>query len=497
MGEHIKIELGNLTKIRDVDPRLMSYNVEMTEVTGGTFWKAYTPEQVAGTEEFVSEVDFRNMGALMQMYPPVDLASDKIRRLSKAFGPVWVRVSGTWANKTYYDFEGTTNGVSPEGFQNILSKEQWLGLLDFVKAVDGKLLISVANCAGIHSAHEPWHPGQAEQIFKLSKEYGVPIAAAEFTNEPNMLNYSGMPADYTAADYARDQDIFFKWVRENYPEVLCVGPCSIGEAPVGPPSADGISATEGMQSATTAELLDPTTEKLDVFSYHYYNGVSERGGKDSPAHWPYNRTITDEYLAVAGNSCKIYMPKRDTYAPGAQMWVTESGDAGCGGNTWGSTFTDVFRTANELAAFSKLTDGVIFHNTLASSDYGFLAHGTFDPRPNYWIALLWNKLMGTEVFETNEEQREGAHVYAHSRRDGKSGKAYLIINNSKTEATTVELPKEAEVYKLNAEHLRAPEMMLNGKVLRLTQDHQLPELLPEILSGTITLEPCTLTFVLI
>ena len=37
-------------KLRTVDPRLMSYNVEMTEVTGGTFWKAYTPEQIAGTE---------------------------------------------------------------------------------------------------------------------------------------------------------------------------------------------------------------------------------------------------------------------------------------------------------------------------------------------------------------------------------------------------------------------------------------------------------------
>ncbi len=42
----------SLTPIRSVDERLVSYNVEMTEVTGGTFWKAYTPGQIAGTEEF-------------------------------------------------------------------------------------------------------------------------------------------------------------------------------------------------------------------------------------------------------------------------------------------------------------------------------------------------------------------------------------------------------------------------------------------------------------
>ena len=37
---HIKLENQNLEVLRTVDQRLMSYNVEMTEVTGGTFWKA-------------------------------------------------------------------------------------------------------------------------------------------------------------------------------------------------------------------------------------------------------------------------------------------------------------------------------------------------------------------------------------------------------------------------------------------------------------------------
>ena len=37
---HIKLENRNLEVIRTVDERLMSYNVEMTEVTGCTFWKA-------------------------------------------------------------------------------------------------------------------------------------------------------------------------------------------------------------------------------------------------------------------------------------------------------------------------------------------------------------------------------------------------------------------------------------------------------------------------
>lgn len=52
MTRHIELTHNSLIKLRCVDERLMSYNIEMTEITGGTFWKAYTPEQIAGIEEF-------------------------------------------------------------------------------------------------------------------------------------------------------------------------------------------------------------------------------------------------------------------------------------------------------------------------------------------------------------------------------------------------------------------------------------------------------------
>ena len=51
MAEFIKLDPSALVKLRTVNPRRISYNVEMTEVTGGTFWKAYTEAQVDGTEQ--------------------------------------------------------------------------------------------------------------------------------------------------------------------------------------------------------------------------------------------------------------------------------------------------------------------------------------------------------------------------------------------------------------------------------------------------------------
>mgnify|MGYP003537607358 CR=1 FL=1 len=66
-----------LNEIRKVDPRLMSYNVEMTEITGGTFWKAYTKKQVEGTEPFPALSSFADMGKIMQVYPPINLYDEK------------------------------------------------------------------------------------------------------------------------------------------------------------------------------------------------------------------------------------------------------------------------------------------------------------------------------------------------------------------------------------------------------------------------------------
>ena len=499
MAEFVKLQASGLNALREMNERLVSYNVEMTEVTGGTFWKAYTEAQVDGTEEFPMITNWMDMGNLQQWNDPIDTTNPRLIKLAKELGTAWVRVSGTWANKTYYDFEGKyADGTVPEGFQNVLTKKQWLNLLDFVKAIDGKLLVSIANCPGIHAADEPMPFEQADLLFRTSNEYGVPISAAEFTNEPNLIALSGLPKGYTAADHARDHDLFGAWLRENYPECLFVGPCTVGDIDMfGMMEGAGGGMAAGYEIVTTEALLGDYKTPMDVFSYHYYNGVSERG-QAMGGHWPYATALTEKYLGVAANCARQYTARRDKYVPGGQMWVTESGDAGCGGNTWASTYVDVPRTLNELGEFCTVTDGVIFHNTLASSDYGYLKHGSFDPRPNYFAVLLWNRLMGKTVYASGEAIREGAHVYAHSRKDGKDGYAYLIINNSQ-EVTTVELPKAAEVYALTGNgKLRSRTMLLNGKELVLGENDALPALDGvSVPAGNLEIAPGSCTFVIL
>lgn len=491
----MKLQNTGLRKIRETDERLVSYNIEMTEVTGGTFWKKYTPGQIAGTEEFqmLDPWDFQGM---MQWYDPIDLKEETIRHLAKALGSCYIRVSGSWATSTYYDFDGQTGGEIPQGFRALLTKEQWNSLLDFVKAVDGKLLISMSNCDGIHSRVEPWHPELAKQILDYSRDYGVPVCAAEFVNESNTLSIGGMPEGYTAEDYAADQDRFYRFMRENYPDTLLVGPCGclddIGAGKEGEPRMGAM-----FQAVPTESILELCEETPDVFSYHCYNGVSERGAAMG-GHWLAEDATSEAYLAVAGKTADYYSRLREKNCPGVPMWVTESADAGSGGSTWASTYLDVIRTIDELGSFAAATDGVIFHNTLASSDYGFLDPETHLPRPNYWAVYLWNQIMGTTVYDSKIALREGAHVYAHSRRDGKDGYAYAVINNSRENAAVVELPGKADVYLLDAEDLRSPIMRVNGTPAALTVDGAIPNFEPvKMERGELTLPPVSVAYVVL
>jgi len=89
-------------------------------------------------------------------------------------------------------------------------------------------------------------------------------------------------------------------------------------------------------------------------------------------------------------------------------------------------------------------------------------------------------------------------VYAHSRKDGKDGVVYLVINNS-NETTTVELPKDAVRYTLSGNgKLRSRTMLLNGKELVLGENDELPAMDGvKQAAGQVELAPCTCTFLVL
>src|SRR6185312_10329207 len=130
------------------------------------------------------------------------------------------------------------------------------------------------------------------------------------------------------------------------------------------------------------------------------------------------------------------------------------------------TFLDSFRYLDQLGRLATRGVSVIFHNTLASSEYGLLDSNTFEPRPNYWAALLWHRLMGTTVLDAGRSH-PGPYLYAQCTLGRPGGVTLLAINSSRDRPEMLDLPMASARYTLSAPRLESATVLLNGKPLEL------------------------------
>jgi heparanase 1 len=488
------LDPARMPRIGQVDERFVSYNVEMVEVTGGRFWKPYksAPDAPASTSTPAATpasapdrpATDKPSGPVMdpnafRMRPPLDLAHPRLRALAAALGPAYVRVSGTWANSTYfYDSDAPAPSAPPTGFGGVLTRAQWRGVVEFAKAVDAKVVTSFAISPGTRDQNGLWTPAQLQALLAYTSSISGNIAAAEFFNEPNLAAVGGAPKGYDAAAYGRDIRAFMPLVRKASPGMRILGPGSIGEG--------GMLANypAGLKSDA---MLTASGPGLDVVSYHSYPGVSQRCarpgvsvGQSSP-----ETALSEDWLSRAAKDARFYAALRDRFEPGKPLWLTESGETGCGGNPWASTFTDTFRYIEQLGRIAKLGVQVVMHNTLAASDYALIDEDTFDPRPSYWAALLWRRLMGTTVLDAGPSPAPGVNVYAHCLAGSSGGVALVAVNTDRTASRQIALPIDAERYTLTSPTgLQSHLVDLNGKALELAKNAAVPA--PSALRGVAT-----------
>lgn len=493
----VAIAPANMPRVGTVDERFQSYNVEMVEVIGGRFWKPYSKQTDAthNVQPSAKQSGANPAGmnpAIYQQRSPINLSNPRLRKLAAALGPAYMRVSGTWANTTYFqDSNAPARSTPPKGFDGVLTRKQWKGAVDFSAAVDAQIVTSFATSPGTRDAAGVWTPAQARQLLAYTKLIGGSIAAAEFMNEPTYAAMGGAPKGYDAAAYGRDIAVFRPFIKQAAPEMVFLGPGSVGEG-------GSLAIPMGSGMLKSEDLLRATGPTFDVFSYHFYGAASERcASMGAAAQTTAAAALSEEWLARADTADTFYASLRDEFEPGKPLWITETADAACGGNPWASTFLDTFRYLDQHARLAKRGVQVIMHNTLASSDYGLLDENTLTPRPNYWAALLWRKFMGTTVLDPGPSPAPSLHLYAQCLRDHAGGVALLVLNLDRAASQSLELAGSAERYTLSAKDVLDTAIQMNGNELTLGADDAMPQLPGELTrSGHLTFAPATITFLI-
>jgi heparanase 1 len=493
-AQAVSLDPAKMPRIGTVDQRFASYNIEMAEVTGGKFWKPYPSKSAAtagATEPAQSASTPAGMDPNMYQYrPPIDLSNPRLRKLASALGPTYVRVSGTWANSIYFANSDNSQEKAPAGFSGVLTRKEWKGVIDFVHAVNGKLVTSFAASVGTRDARGTWTSKHASNWLAYTQSVGGQIAAAEFMNEPTYAAMGGAPKGYNAADYARDIGVFGPWLKQHSPDTILLGPGSVGEGPF---------AIEMGGMLHSEDLLKATGPVFGIFSYHLYAAASQRcASMGDKGQTTVAAALSQEWLSRPEKIDEYYASLRDRSEPEKPLWITETADAACGGNPWASTFLDTFRYLIEHASLARRGVKVIMHNTLAASDYGLLDQNTFEPRPNYWASLIWHKLMGTAVLDPQVSVAPNTYVYAQCLEGKARGVTLLVINADRQRSFDLNLPTAGERYTLTAKQLEDTTVELNGQPLRLTSSGDLPQFKGEpINAGRVSLAPTSITYLTI
>lgn len=490
----INIDLKEMKRIGTVSDRYQSYNVEMVEVVGGKFWKPYKLMDGLPSAESASGYDIsQNNDEMYRKVPEINLADKRLLNLAKGLAPAYVRVSGTWANATYFQDDDNPAAKPPAGYVNVLTRDQWKGVIDFIKATDSELVTSFAVSNGVRDETGVWTPVNAQKLVNYTRSLGGSVAAAELFNEPNIPAAGGeMNKDYNLANFAKDQEAFRNWAKKEVPDMLTVGPGAIGE---GLPGVSFEDIADGVTFFSTEAML--TTEPkptFDVFSYHFYGAASMRMVSSGPFSIKAENALDADWLSKTDKVADFYKGLRDKYQPGKPIWLTETAEAAAGGDPFAATYLDCFRYLYQLGSLAKKDVKVVMHNTLAASEYSLIDQDTHLPKPNYWAAFLWAKLMGTEVFEAGES-KPGIYLFAHNTKGKEGGITLLVINTNEKEAN-VHIPADAQKYTLTSTELQGTTVQLNGKDMNLTESDELPVISGQpVKAGDLKLPALSISFV--
>jgi hypothetical protein len=475
------LDAKHLPWVRKIDERFQSFQIGFSHLTGGETWKSYDdlPKDGGGAGGFA---------AIREARLPTNLKNPRLLALTKALGPLYIRYSGTTANSAYFsDHDAPLPTKPPTGFTVALTRPAWKGAVDFAKAVDAKIVTSFTNSDGIRDASGLWTPRMAEPWLAYTRSIGGQIYAAELYNEPNAPEPPRTSKGHSPEEFARDFAAFRAFVAQAAPKVKVAGP---GTATMG---VAGITSLERVTSEMYA-TAEPKP-KFDIVSYHFYPALAERcAPATSPMGVSVDKALTEEWLGRASVELQKQKNFRDRFAPGAPIWLTETGGAACGGLRWQPTFLDTFRYLDTQARLAKEGADAIFTHSLISGSNGVIDEKSFEPNASYWAALLWRRLMGTGVLDAGPLQ-PGLHLYAHCQRDTEGGVTFLALNLENT-SKTIQVSGAANLYALTANDLQSKTVMLNGRPLALGGDHTLPILKPVRRNGgLIVLAPSSVTFI--
>ncbi|XP_046560702.1 heparanase-like [Haliotis rubra] len=149
----------------------------------------------------------------------------------------------------------------------------------------------------------------------------------------------------------------------------------------------------------------------------------------------------------------------------------------------------------------------VLRQSLYGGNYGVL-ESSMDPNPDYWLTLLYKRLVGNKVFDVTSPSKF-VRVYAHCTKiknmyHYNPGSVTVYAMNVNNDSAVLRFPHmlgqgHLDVFWLTPQHgsLRAKVVELNGKAITYT-NNVIPPLQPKtVTSGSVTIPPRSFGFIVV
>nr|XP_046232068.1 heparanase isoform X2 [Scatophagus argus] len=424
-SSHVLLLMDPSAAIRRVDPRFLSVTIDAS---------------LASEEKFMFL-----------------LGSPKIRTLARALTPAFLRFGGTrqdfmvFSPRRHQPHSGSTAGQPCEDLelpswledrlksqwteqQVILMREERQRKYRRVKFTEYTvdLLYSFTNCSGmdlifglnalLRTADNTWNSSNARSLLQYceSRRYRM---SWELGNEPNSFEKkAGIRVD------GRQLGQDFVRLREMMSESRLYQSAGLYGPDVGQPRDHRTDLLKG--------FLQTGAEAVDACTWHHYYV----NGRDTSLEDFLDPEVLDT-LALKTNEV---LEEVKLASPRKPVWLGETSSAyGGGAPGLSDTFAAGFMWLDKLGLAAKLGLDVVMRQVLVGSGSYHLVDDNLDPLPDYWLSVLYKRLVGPEVLRV-----EAFSDFGRSKRV----RLYLHCANRKRSVT------------------------LNGDVLKMVDDKTLPDL---------------------
>ncbi|KAI6069500.1 Heparanase [Aix galericulata] len=222
---------------------------------------------------------------------------------------------------------------------------------------------------------------------------------------------------------------------------------------------------------------------IDSVTWHHYyvNGRSAtREDFLSPA-------VLDTFATAVRDVLEIVAAT----VPGKKVWLGETSSAyGGGAPQLSNTYLAGFMWLDKLGLAARQGIDVVMRQVFFGAGSYHLVDASFEPLPDYWLSLLYKRLVGSRVLEVSvagaDARRLRVYLHCTNPRHPKyrEGDVTLFALNLYNVSQNLQLPrqlwsKQVDQYLLlphGRESILSRRVQLNGRLLQMVDEETLPTL---------------------